>query len=261
MVGESDIMENWPVTSNIAGPGATGNCSTIHTRVTGDSGEGRCFTLPTGQQIDTAFHTYGQIWSANMIQYYIDDPTRPYLVLTASDLPAGDTWPFSSSANPFFLILNTAVGGTLGAPTDSATGSQPPMLADYVRQYVPSPVVPQLSQPAALTVKAGATSGNTASVTVTQTQGTGRTAFSCMTSAPKASCLVTTSDSVNQYTADFSSSSTTTATVTVTTTGGNGKGSNGTSTGNYTVTVNAYTISSSDAASPSAKTAFNLKVN
>src|SRR5256885_4298431 len=261
MVGESDIMENWPVTSNIAGPGATGNCSTIHTRVTGDSGEGRCFTLPTGQQIDTAFHTYGQIWSANMIQYYIDDHTRPSLVLTASDRPAGDTWPFSSSANPFFLILNTAVGGTLGAPTDSATGSQPPMLADYVRQYVPSPVVPQLSQPAALTVKAGATSGNTASVTVTQTQGTGRTAFSCMTSAPKTSCLVTTSDSVNQYTADFSSSSTTTATVTVTTTGGNGKGSNGTSTGNYTVTVNAYTISSSDAASPSAKTVFNLKVN
>jgi hypothetical protein len=316
-------MENWPKTSNIGGPGANGNCSTIHTQITAGSGEGHCFTFPSGEQIDTAFHTYGQIWSANMIQYYIDDPTQPYFVVTASDLPAGDTWPFSSSANPFFLIMNIAVGGTLGAPTDSATSSQAPMLVDYVRQYVPSSVVPQLTQPAAISLKAGATSGNTASVTVTQTQGTGRTAFSCTTTAPKASCLVTTGDSVNQYTADFSNSSTATVTVTVTTTanaaaagissvnwvgiaagillllillpvrrhgkqlrlallgalviaisawpacgggsggsgGGGGGGSNGTTPGNYTVTVNAYTVSSSDAANPSATTNFSLTVN
>jgi beta-glucanase (GH16 family) len=320
-VGESDIMENWPKTSNIAGPGATGNCSTIHTKITAGSGKGHCFTLPGGQQIDTAFHTYGQIWSANMTQYYIDDPTQPYFVVTASDLPAGDTWPFSSSANPFFLIMNVAVGGTLGAPTDSATSTPPPMLVDYVRKYVPSVVVPQLSQPAALAVSAGATSGNTASVTVTQTQGTGRTAFSCATTAPKASCLVTTTDPVNQYTADFNGFSTVTATITVATTanaaeagissswmgiasaivlvivllpvrrtgkqlrlvllgalvlavsawpacggssgggGGGGGGSTGTTPGSYTVTVNAYSVSSSDAASPSATTNFSLTVN
>jgi beta-glucanase (GH16 family) len=318
-VGESDIMENWPKTSNIAGPGATGNCSTIHTKITAGNGKGHCFTLPGGQQIDTAFHTYGQIWSANMVQYYIDDPTQPYFVVTASDLPAGDTWPFSSSANPFFLIMNVAVGGTLGAPTDSATSSPPPMLVDYVRQYVPSSVVPQLSQPPALSVSAGATSGNTASITVTQTQGTGRTAFSCATTAPKASCLVITTDPINQYTADFSGSSSATATITVATTanaaaagiasswvgiagaivlvivlppvrrngkqlrvvllgalvlavsawpacdgssgGGGGGGSNGTTPGSYTITVNAYSVSSSDAAAPSASMNFNLIVN
>ncbi len=217
-VGESDIMENWPKTSNIAGPGATGNCSTVHTQATASSGKGQCFTFPSGQQIDTAFHTYGQIWSANMIQYYIDDPTKPYFVVTASDLPAGDTWPFSRAANPFFIIMNIAVGGILGAPTDSATGSQGPMLSDYVRQYVPSSLVPQISEPTAISLKAGATSGNTTTVTITQTQGTGRTAFSCATTASKASCLVTTGDSVNQYTADFSSTSSATGTVTVTTT-------------------------------------------
>jgi beta-glucanase (GH16 family) len=322
-VGESDIMENWPKTSNIAGPGATGNCSTIHTQVTAGNGKGQCFTLASGEQIDTAFHIYGQIWSANMIQYYIDDPTQPYFVVTASDLPAGDTWPFSKAANPFFIILNIAVGGVLGAPTDSATGSQSPMLVDYVRQYVPSAVMPQISQPAALSLKAGATSGNTNTLTITQTQGTGRTAFSCSTSAPKASCLVTTGDTVNQFTADFSGTSNAAATVTVTTTanaasagissaswmgiagglvfvvlllpvrrhgkqlrlallgalvvaisawpacggsgagngGGGGGGSNGTTPGNYTVTVNAYSVSSSDAATPSASTSFNLTVN
>jgi beta-glucanase (GH16 family) len=323
-VGESDIMENWPTTSSIGGPGATGNCSTIHTQVTAGSGKGQCFTLPSGGQIDNAFHTYGQIWSANMIQYYIDDPTQPYFVVTASDLPAGDTWPFSKAANPFFIIMNIAVGGTLGNPTDSGTSSQPAMLVDYVRQYVPSSVAPQLSQPTAISLKAGATSGNSTTVDLTQTQGTGRTAFSCATTAPKASCLVTTSDAVNQHTADFSSTSSATATVTVTTTantatagissvswvgiaasavlalallpvrrhskqlrlavlgalvmaiaawpacgggsastsnGGGGGGANGTTPGNYTVTVNAYTVSSSDAASPSASTTLNLTVN
>ena len=320
-VGESDIMENWPKTSNIAGPGATGNCSTVHTQATAGNGKGQCFTLPSGEQIDTAFHIYGQIWSANMIQYYIDDPTQPYFVVTASDLPAGDTWPFSRVANPFFIIMNIAVGGVLGAPTDSATGSQEPMLVDYVRQYVPSTVVPQISQPAAISLKAGATSGNTTTLTVTQTQGTGRTAFSCATTAPKASCLVTTGDAINKYTADFSSTSSATATVTVTTTantaaagtssaswmgtwagiifvfilfpvrqhgkqmriallgalvvaisawpacggssggGGGGGVSNGTAPGNYTVTVNAYSVSSSDAAHPSARVTVNLTVD
>src|SRR5260370_37902443 len=45
-VGESDIMENWPTTSNIPGPGATGNRSTIHTTVTRGSGLGGAFTVP-----------------------------------------------------------------------------------------------------------------------------------------------------------------------------------------------------------------------
>jgi hypothetical protein len=40
-----------------------------------------------------------------------------------------------------------------------------------------------------------------------------------------------------------------------------GGGSNGTTSGSYTVTVNAYSVSSSDAASPSATTNFSLTVN
>jgi beta-glucanase (GH16 family) len=85
-VGESDILENWPTTSTIGGPGATGNCSTVHTQVTAGSGKGKCFTLPSSGRVDDpGGHIYGQIWSANMIQYYIDDPTQPFFVVTASD--------------------------------------------------------------------------------------------------------------------------------------------------------------------------------
>ena len=264
-VGESDIMENWPTTSNIPGPGATGNRATIHTKVTGGSGLGGAYTFPSGEQVDTVFHTYGQIWSANMIQYYVDDPTHPFFVATASDLPAGDTWPFSSSADPFFIITNIAVGGTLGAPTDSQTGSQAPMLIDYVRQYTPSAIpAPTLTPAGNLTLKAGATSGNTMSVAVNGGTGTGRVAFSCTTTAPKASCLTTTtSDPLNKYTLDFSNTGSGTATVTVSTTANTQRGghANGTAPGTYTVTINAFTESSSDATKPSASTSFSLTVN
>jgi beta-glucanase (GH16 family) len=324
-VGESDIMENWPTTSNISGPGATGNCSTVHTTVTAGNGKGKCFTFPSGQQIDTAFHTYGQIWSANMIQYYIDDPTQPYFVVTASDLPTGDTWPFSSSATPFFIIMNVAVGGTLGAPTDNNTGTQNPMLADYVRQYTPSAVpAPQLPPSGNITLTAGATTANTATINMTGTLGSGRVAFSCSTTAPKSSCVVTSTDPVNNHTVDFTHAASASVTVTATTTantshaalssfrwsglasglalflfvpiakrrgremwfglgvfglafivsmpgcgggsgsgngGGGGRGSNGTTPGNYAITVNAYTVSSADAASPSATANINLTVN
>jgi len=322
-VGESDIMENWPTTSNIPGPGATGNRSTIHTKVTAGSGMGQGFTFPSGQQVDTAFHIYGEIWSANMIQYYVDDPTQPFFVVTASDLPAGDTWPFSSSQNPFFLLMNMAVGGTLGAPTDANTGSQPPMLVDYVRQYLPSAVsAPQLTPNGTITIKAGATTGNTAGVDLLGTLGTGRVTFSCSTNAPKSSCVVSSTDAVNIHTVDFTNTGAASVTVTVTTTANTAMASaaplnwiglagagllaivlipvrknttrarlcvllvavlaivimpacggsysstsspppapNGTTPGNYTVTVNAYTVSSTDAATPSASTTINLTVN
>src|SRR5262249_9007806 len=215
---ESDIMENWPATSNVAGPGATGNRSTIHTTITGGSGLGQGFTFPSGQAVNTNFHAYGQIWSANMIQYYVDDPTHPFFVVTASDLPAADTWPFSSSANPFFIILNMAVGGTLGTPTDAATSSQPAMLVDYVRHYLPSSVTTTLTQPSAISLKAGATTANTTNLSISQPLGSGRVTFSCSTNAPKARCLVTSADQTNKYTVDFSIAASGSATVTVTTT-------------------------------------------
>jgi beta-glucanase (GH16 family) len=319
-VGESDVMENWPTTSNISGPGATGNRSTIHTTVTAGSGLGKSVTLPSGGMV-TTFHAYGQIWSANMIQYYIDDPTQPFFVVTASDLPSGDTWPFSSSANPFFLIMNVAVGGTLGAPTDSGTSNPAPMLVDYVRHYTPSAVpAPTLTPNGALTVKAGATSGNTVGVDLQGTIGTGRVTFSCTTTAPKSSCVVTSTDAVNNHTVDFTNTGAASVTVTFTSArnasaalspldwkvlaatglfalillpvrknarirqgmliviavlaislmpacgggnggGGTGGGPNGTPTGNYTMTINAFTVSSSDATMPSAMTSINVTVN
>jgi beta-glucanase (GH16 family) len=130
--GEADIMENWsPQVDNGAGP--SGNNSTIHTAKTGGSGIGQRYTFPNGQAGDTAFHTYGIIWTPNEMQFFVDNSSTPFFTVTPSSLPAGDTWPFNQN---IFTILNVAVGGTLGG---SITGlSNPgPMVVDYVRYYTP----------------------------------------------------------------------------------------------------------------------------
>jgi hypothetical protein len=93
------------------------------------------------------------------------------------------------------------------------------MTVDYVRIYqaaaVPAPI---MGNPTGITVKAGDTSGNTSSVSVEDTLGSGRVYFACTTTAPKASCQVNTDDSLNANTVDFSATAAGTVTVSVTTT-------------------------------------------
>ena len=210
--GEADFMENWsPQVDN--GPGPAGNKTTIHTAVTGGDGIGGSYTFPAGQQADTAFHTYGTIWSANMMQFYIDDPTKPFLIETTSNLASGDTWPFNAN---IFLLMNVAVGGNLGGSTTNLVSPQP-LMADYVRVYTPSTVAkPTLGNPPSITVTAGATTGNTIAFTPTLAAGTGYVYFTCSTDAPKASCAITTADPLNTYVVNSSMAESVTATVTTT---------------------------------------------
>jgi beta-glucanase (GH16 family) len=131
--GEADFMENWsPQISG--GPGPTGNRSTIHTVETGGAGKGGAYTFSGGQKASTAFHTYGVIWSPNIMQFFVDDPGSPFFTVTPNDLPAGDAWPFNAN---IFLILNVAAGGTLGGSTSGLSNPQP-MTVDFVRWYTSS---------------------------------------------------------------------------------------------------------------------------
>lgn len=193
--GEADIMENWSP-SVLSGPGPNGNRSTIHTAKTAGLGKGAPFTFPSGQQANTAFHTYGVIWSTNMMQYYVDTPANPFFIVTPSDLASSDTWPFNAR---IFLLANVAVGGTLGGSTANLVNPQPTTF-DYVRQYTASPVpAPTLGNAPSITIKAGATTGNTSTFTPTLTAGTGFVYFSCGTTAPNATCAVSTTDKLNSH--------------------------------------------------------------
>jgi beta-glucanase (GH16 family) len=128
--GEVDIME-WvpqftPTTTSGTehGPGYNGCCGSENAK----------FMFPSGWRIDDGnYHIYGVIWSENKLQYYRDDPTQPFFTVTSADIPADKTWVFNQ---PFFLILNLAVGGDFPKPgPDATTPSPADMLIDYVRVY------------------------------------------------------------------------------------------------------------------------------
>ena len=79
-------------------------------------------------RFDTGFHVFGIEWGKDYINYYVDDVL--YNQITPED--ADGEWVFDQ---PFFIILNLAVGGNyVGAP-NSGTVFPQEMLVDYIRVY------------------------------------------------------------------------------------------------------------------------------
>ncbi|MGC2328813.1 MAG: glycoside hydrolase family 16 protein [Candidatus Sulfotelmatobacter sp.] len=212
MSGEIDFMENVPplgpstIQSTIHGGNSSSSC------YCGGDGLGKPYPLSGGANV-TSFHTYGGIWSPNMVQFYVDSPTNIFFVVTASDIPSGQPWDFN---HPFFLLLNLAVGGigSWPGPPDSTTPNPAVMTVDYVRWYQPSILAgpTMTAPPISLTAGAGSSTVNLSS-----TSGTGRVYLSCSTTAPNASCSVKSADPLNPNTVDFSNTAGGTATVSVTT--------------------------------------------
>lgn len=214
--GEADYMENVPG----GVPGGLGPAviaSTLHANSPSAAyGLGGKYTFASGDV--TGMHAYGTIWSPGMVQFYVDDPTKVFFVGTASDMKNGQVWAFD---HPFFLLLNLAIGGdgSWPGPTDATTPSPALMTVDYVRIYKAAAVqAPTFGSPPAITVKAGASSGNTSSFGVGDAAGSGRVYLTCTTNAPAATCQVSTADALNRSTVDFTSATSGTVTVSVTTT-------------------------------------------
>jgi hypothetical protein len=121
--------------------------------------------------------------------------------------------------HPFINITNLAVGGGFPGNPDSTTPSPAVMLVDYIHYYQAAPVqAPTIGNPPSITVKAGATTANSSTLTIGDTTGSGRVFLSCSTNAPKANCSIATGNTLNSNVIDFTSSATASATVSVTTT-------------------------------------------
>jgi len=120
--GEIDIMENIgsqpaDLYGSIHGPGFIGG--SLSTR----------YALPTGNLSDD-FHIYSLEWIPGQINMYLDSIL--YATYTTASLPGGATWVFDQ---PFFLLLNVAVGGSWPGAPNGATVFPQTMLVDYVRVY------------------------------------------------------------------------------------------------------------------------------
>lgn len=75
------------------------------------------------------FHTYAVEWDENEVRWYYDGSL--YSTVTRNDLE-DQKWVFDQ---PFFIILNLAVGGQLPGPVGLKTTFPAQLLVDYVRVY------------------------------------------------------------------------------------------------------------------------------
>ena len=119
--GEIDIMENVgfepsTVHGTIHGPGYSGA-----------GGVGGQTSLPGGQALADAFHTYTVDWAPDSITWYLDGVQ--YVRKTPADI-GGNRRVFD---HPFFMIMNVAVGGNWPGSPNASTVFPQQMTIDYVR--------------------------------------------------------------------------------------------------------------------------------
>jgi beta-glucanase (GH16 family) len=119
--GEIDIMEYRGQEPNLIhgtlhGPGYSGGASIT-----------KSFGF-VNNRFDVDFHLFAVEWGEDFIDFYVDD--NLYQRLRPKDLPG--EWVYNQ---PFFMILNVAVGGNyVGFPTNQTPFPQT-MLVDYVKVY------------------------------------------------------------------------------------------------------------------------------
>ena len=74
------------------------------------------------------FHVYGMEWSAEKIDFFIDDN---YYFTYHPELKTPGNWPYF---NDQYILLNIAMGGSLGGSVDP-NYTEDQMEVDYVRIY------------------------------------------------------------------------------------------------------------------------------
>jgi beta-glucanase (GH16 family) len=114
--GEIDVMEHVNNNDYING--------TLHWNQNGHQYNGSTTSFDP-----EAFHQYMIEWDENKIQWFIDGISFKTMNITSNNM--------SAFHQPFFVILNLAVGGLWPGSPDNTTPFPSEMLVDYVRYYQP----------------------------------------------------------------------------------------------------------------------------
>lgn len=122
--GEIDIMELIGSNPNVVhGTIHFGNDYSQHQHV------GQGTSIPFGQSFADEFHVFSIEWDENGITWLLDD--QPYYSVN-NNVTGNQNYPFD---NPFFFILNVAVGGLWPGYPDASTSFPQFMAVDFVRVF------------------------------------------------------------------------------------------------------------------------------
>lgn len=132
MLGETLPTEGWPRAGEIDIMENIGEPNTVYGTVhgpgySGGDGVGKAYTVG-GRPLHEDFHIYAIEWAPSELRWFLDDAL--FNTLTERDVPGA--WVFDQ---PFFILLNLAVGGNWPGYPDETTRFPQQLLVDYVRVY------------------------------------------------------------------------------------------------------------------------------
>jgi beta-glucanase (GH16 family) len=122
---EGMIVNNMYWNGNGADPSTDYSPSNINNN---DASAHRINNSNEGTTFSNKFHTFSLIWDEDNVEFLLDGEQTQ--IIDISDGALAETY-----NNPFYLILNVAIGGDWPGPPDETTTYPDGMLVDYVRVY------------------------------------------------------------------------------------------------------------------------------
>ena len=132
MLGSNIKQAGWPLSGEIdileyIGREPHTAYTTLHTKANhGDHASSKKTPIA---DIENGFHTYGANWTAEFIEFYIDG--KSVYKFEPKDKSV-EVWPFNQ---PFYFIVNVAVGGNFGGPEVDDSIFPQEYTIDYIRVY------------------------------------------------------------------------------------------------------------------------------
>ncbi|MFZ4507702.1 MAG: family 16 glycosylhydrolase [Fimbriimonas sp.] len=133
MMGENIDKAGWPVCGEIDILEFIGHERTVaHGTVHGpgySGGDGRGASFKSTTPLDLDFHVFGVEWEPERIRWFVDG--KVFHTITPNEIGSSE-WVFNQ---PFFILLNLAVGGNWPGAPDATTVFPRQLVVDYVRVY------------------------------------------------------------------------------------------------------------------------------
>jgi beta-glucanase (GH16 family) len=132
MLGQNITQVGWPKCGEIdileyIGREPQMVFTTLHTQAShGNTINTKKTKIP---EIEEGFHVFALDWSKDKMDFFVDD----VLVYTFQpEIKNEDTWPFN---NPFYFIVDVAIGGNFGGPAVDDTVFPQDFIIDYIKVY------------------------------------------------------------------------------------------------------------------------------